>query len=105
MLSNADVIVSTAHHDFFGVSVVEAISAGAYPLLPRRLAYPEILGDAGTNRFFYDGTVEDLAGRLAVLADANENGSLPEGVPQHTISRFFWSNLVPQLDRAVEDVQ
>jgi len=104
VLGQADVIVSTAHHDFLGVSVVEAIAAGAYPLLPRRLAYPEILGEAGADRFFYDGTVEDLAGRLVALANAFEKNSIPEGVPQHTISRFFWSNLAPQLDCAIEDV-
>ena len=39
-LLDADVVVSTADHEFFGISVVEAIAAGAYPLLPERLAYP-----------------------------------------------------------------
>ena len=43
ILSEADIIVSTAIHEFFGISVVEAIAAGAYPLLPKRLAYPEVL--------------------------------------------------------------
>jgi len=104
VLCEADVVVSTARHDFFGVSVVEAIAAGAYPLLPRRLAYPEILGEAGAERFFYDGTVEDLAHRLVALADTVENHSSPDGVPQDAVYRFFWSNLVPQLDSALEDV-
>ena len=35
-LTEADVFVSTANHEFFGISAVEAIAAGAYPLLPKR---------------------------------------------------------------------
>ncbi|MEM6805070.1 MAG: DUF3524 domain-containing protein, partial [Bacteroidota bacterium] len=41
LLRKADILPVCSKHDFFGVSVVEAIYAGAYPLLPRRLAYPE----------------------------------------------------------------
>ena len=43
VLQSADVIVSTADHEFFGISVVEAMAAGCYPLLPNRLAYPEVV--------------------------------------------------------------
>lgn len=42
LLDRADVVLSTAHHEFFGVSVVEAVHHGARPLVPNRLAYPEL---------------------------------------------------------------
>ena len=45
-LHAADVVVSTAHQEFFGVSVVEAMYAGALPVLPDRLVVP----GAGTGR-------------------------------------------------------
>ena len=41
-LKEGTVVISTARQENFGISVVEAISAGCIPLLPYRLSYPEI---------------------------------------------------------------
>lgn len=42
LLSRAQLCVSTAEHEFFGISMVEATHLGAEPLVPDRLAYPEV---------------------------------------------------------------
>jgi glycosyltransferase involved in cell wall biosynthesis len=106
----ADVIVSTADHEFFGISVVEAIAAGASPILPRRLAYPEILsGIAPTDEelFFYDGTVPGLADKLQLLSSQIASGDLWQGDARRAIravERFTWPKLAPRLDQALESI-
>jgi glycosyltransferase involved in cell wall biosynthesis len=107
-LLDADVVVSTAKHEFFGISVVEAIAAGAYPLLPKRLAYPEILGLDEADRareFFYEGGGARLAARLAALADRVARDDLWAGDPDRAVrmvTRFSWDQRAPQLDDGLD---
>ncbi len=42
VLAQAHIAVSTADHEFFGISMLEATHFGAYPLVPDRLSYPEL---------------------------------------------------------------
>ena len=42
LLHQGDLIISTARHEFFGISVLEGIRAGCFPLLPDDLSYPEL---------------------------------------------------------------
>ena len=42
LLHQGDVVVSTARHEFFGISILEGIRAGCYPMLPEDLSYPEL---------------------------------------------------------------
>lgn len=42
LLARSQIAVSTAVHEFFGVSMLEATHFGARPFVPDRLAYPEL---------------------------------------------------------------
>jgi len=106
-LEEADVIVSTANHEFFGISVVEAIAAGAYPVLPNRLSYPEIIASIETeteNEFLYDGSIKGLAEKITDLTKLIQENRLwgsdnMRGV--RGVKRFGWENLLPVLDKAL----
>lgn len=105
ILSQSDVVVSTAVHEFFGIAVVEAMMAGNVPLLPDRLSYPELVN--GRQDLLYDGTVEGLVDRLIRLSIFLEKLStgqyLPQGV-ELDLSRFKWSTAVVALDDRLSKV-
>ena len=109
-LLDADVIVSTARHEFFGISVVEAVAAGAFPLVPNGLAYPEVLGGkdaAGDDSFFYDGSAKELAGRLEILASRIDSDNLRQGEPGRRVKiveKFLWENALPAMDDELENL-
>ena len=46
LLQRAHMVLSTAIHDFQGLSVLEAVAAGACPVVPDRLAYQELFPSA-----------------------------------------------------------
>jgi glycosyltransferase involved in cell wall biosynthesis len=108
-LQASDVVVSTARHEFFGIGMVEAMAAGCRPLLPRRLAYPELLAPLGAaaERFFYDGTPESLAESLATLAEriADPERWQAESAPAvRAMERFEWPCRASQMDAALEEL-
>jgi len=105
VLAAADVVVSTAKHEFFGIAVLEAIAAGCFPIVPRRLAYPELLGE--TPEFFYDGTVAGLADRLMQLSEDVEGANWPRPGfdPNVLVAPYVWEPVASQMDEAVEDLR
>ena len=97
LLARADVVVSTARHDFFGLAVVEAVAAGALPVLPRRLSYPELLPAEVADRWLYpDGdTPTDLL--RAALRDHDVRRRDAAAARAH-VRRFAWPAVIDAYD-------
>jgi glycosyltransferase involved in cell wall biosynthesis len=108
VLEEADVVVSTALHEFFGIGLVEAVAAGAFPLVPNRLAYPEVLAEGevdGKDSFFYENEVEDLPRRLLDVTERTQAGDLWQGDDERgvrAVAKFAWSRLQPPWDLELE---
>ena len=103
-LQSGDVFVSTAEHEFFGLAAAEAMAAGCLPLLPQRLAYPELVTDpngAIHDEFLYNGTVDGLVRRLAELAQKKRQHTLPQAAAVTLASRFDWRLRVEEMDDAL----
>jgi glycosyltransferase involved in cell wall biosynthesis len=83
-LKQGDLVVSTARHEFYGISVIEAVRAGCRPLLPGRLSYPEIFPD----QFLYED--HEFSERLR---DALSKGRLERGESRDLTGRFSWRQL------------
>jgi len=100
-LWRADILPVTSVHDFFGISVVQAIYCGCAPLLPRRLAYPEHLPATLQDRFFYDDSAE-LPKRLSELL--TQRRPAPAELRSH-VARYDWSELVGRYDQLLENLR
>jgi glycosyltransferase involved in cell wall biosynthesis len=107
LLRQSHVVLSTALHEFQGLAVLEAVASGCIPLVPDRLAFPELFGP----EYRYPSSPAEperesgeIAWRLALLAEQYDRGALP---PAPDVSGLSWSHLRPayaaELDSLARD--
>lgn len=91
ILAQGDYIVSTAYHEFFGISALEAVRAGCYPVLPERLSYKELY----KKKYLYkDG---GLFQRLKTILIEKPVLSLKQSM--EITERFGWKSVLPEYQR------
>lgn len=103
LLWQADLLPVTSQQDFFGGSVVEGIYCNTYPLLPRRLAYPEHIPQGEQAQHLYDSE-EELFQKTAWAIQHIEHIRQAEGC-QHFVSRYDWRTLAPVYDEQLEQLR
>lgn len=94
-LNETDILPVTSNHDFFGISVMEAVHCGATPLLPKRLTYPDLYDAKAHPEFFYD-TQKDLIHRLTQLCQTYKSG--PRDRYHYLTAKYDWSVMGPCYD-------
>ena len=104
-LKRGGIVISTADQENFGISVVEAVRHGCFPLLPRNLSYPELIPEEFHDDVLY-GDREELVGKLSRLLV-----ELPH--PDHlwadklrrlalSMNRFSWQALISSYDEELD---
>ncbi len=103
ILQRADIVVSTAHHEFFGIAIVEAMAAGAFPVLPDRLIYPDRIPIARHGTCLYqdhDGLLE----KVHWVIDHREEAAQITAELAETVQQYDWSVVAPAYDAVLEDL-
>lgn len=102
LLAQADVVVSCALHETFGVAMIEAAYAGAHPLAPRRLSYPEIFPQNLHGRCLYADR-EELELKLEGVLTGHLERATGEEL-RAAFGRYGWPEAIGAFDALVAEV-
>jgi glycosyltransferase involved in cell wall biosynthesis len=100
-LMRGDIVISTAWQENFGIAIVEAMAHGCLPLLPDRLAYPEILPDPYHTDFLYKNQ-DDLEVKLAHLLTHLPNYTHERKTLAAAMAAYAWPNAVKAFDSELD---
>ncbi len=97
LLWESDVTISTARHEFFGISILEAIYANTHPVLPARLSYPELIPVEHHETCLYDDFEELVSILRTALLNRDESRRTAAALAAAT-AVYDWTNMAPRYD-------
>ncbi len=100
LLWEADITVSTAVHEFFGISIIEAVYAHTFPILPARLSYPEIVSERYHPLCLYSDHEELVTKLRWALTHVYEAKNTAASLAMEA-ARFDWREVAPEYDRVL----
>ncbi|MDG2047263.1 MAG: DUF3524 domain-containing protein [Halioglobus sp.] len=103
LLQSADVVLSTAIHEFQGLAVIEAVAQQCLPIVPDRLAYPEIY----PARYRYESCPDDPereADAATSLIRTMAGQQLVRGAHYPDVSGFELGAMAPRYEQVFRQV-
>lgn len=91
-LKASDILPVTSYHDFFGISVMEAIYMDVYPLLPNRLTYPDLYDINNHPEIFYD-SYDEFVNKLRKTIQMKDRKSY-----RHLCLSYDWDEIIQTYD-------
>jgi glycosyltransferase involved in cell wall biosynthesis len=97
----ADVILSTALHEFQGLAVLQAVAAGCVPVVPDRLAYREIYAEQYRYQSCPDDPMKEVAAAVTLIAGLDQ-ARRRDALKVPSVARFSIGALAPQYQRELD---
>lgn len=94
----SDILPVTSYHDFFGISVIEAVYSGCYPILPKRLTYPDLYKIDENPELFYEN-FDELVNKLRFAISNIDR--IRENSFRKLASPYNWNQLIGRYDDAI----
>lgn len=95
----ADILPVTSIHDFFGISIAQAIYAGVFPLLPKRLSYIKMYQPEKNSEIFYENE-NDLYLKLKKRCDEILINTQRKKVSyKKLVEKYDWSTMIVKYDQ------
>ncbi|MCH9696827.1 MAG: DUF3524 domain-containing protein [Gammaproteobacteria bacterium] len=103
ILSQSDLVLSTAVHEFQGLAVLEAVACGCIPVVPDRLCYPELFDQD----YRYLSNIDNPHHETTSMCDKIEywQHCLKSGqqLINPDLSTMTWKHLVARYQRVIQE--
>ena len=95
------IVVSAAIQENFGISLLEAIRHGCYPLLPNNLVYPELIPPEHHDDCLYSSQEELVEKLCLILTNPGQHLDKREDLAGH-MERYSWELVIDKYDNELD---
>ena len=98
----SNILPITSNQDFFGISIVEGVGYGNYPILPKRLSYPEIFQYKNNMDLFYTKDEELFNIIIEVINNITKLNQRINKLSSSIYKKYNWKTISKKYDQTFE---